>query len=290
MKQHSVVSAAEDNRPSSQLRYANQRMVPWAVQRPVEILVADSEKNLNRLLSVSLQRQGYHVVSTTCGQAVLELVRERLFDLVLFELLLPDVDGFELCTRLRHISSVPIMIISALNRADDIVRALEMGADAYVTKPFHFSEIHARIEALLRRTLQTNPAHHSRHLLVQGDIALDEELSAVTVAGHTQTLTETECRLLAYLMRHAHRPVSKAELLEQVWGYASSADSRGNIVELAIRRLRCKLEEDPSQPQRLVTLRNVGYQFHARQPETQTRWHAAMAGTLGRSQARHRMI
>ncbi|MCC9075246.1 response regulator transcription factor [Litorilinea aerophila] len=289
MEQHSVISAAEDDRPTSQLRYSDRLTVPWTVQRPVEILVADSEINLNRLLSISLQRQGYHVVSTTSGQAVLELVRERQFDLVLFELLLPDVDGFELCTRLRHFSSVPIMIISALNRADDIVRALEMGADAYVTKPFHFSEIHARIEALLRRTLQGNPAHHARHLLVQGDTSLDEELSTVTVAGHTQTLTETECRLLAYLMRHAHRPVSKAELLEEVWGYAP-ADSRGNIVELAIRRLRCKLEEDPSQPQRLITLRNVGYQFHARQPDTQTRWHAAMAGALGRSWAGRRAI
>lgn len=225
----------------------------------VHVLVVDDEKMIRSLLKMSLQRMGYEVTTADDGAEALDLFETQQFDLVLLDILMPNVDGFTVCSELRSESDVPIVMLTALNRPDDIVRGLELGADNYITKPFTFKEVEARIRAILRRTTNKIEAEPVQ-VLEHGDVRLDGGLRAATVSGNLVELTRTEYQLLHYLMSRVDLPVSKEDLLERVWGY-EAADTNSNIVELAIRRLRKKLEEDASQPNRLITVRGVGYKF-----------------------------
>jgi len=225
----------------------------------VHVLVVDDEKMIRSLLKMSLQRMGYEVTTADDGAEALDLFQTEQFDLVLLDILMPNVDGFTACSELRRVSDVPIVMLTALNRPDDIVRGLELGADNYITKPFTFKEVEARIRAILRRTTNKIEAEPVQ-VLEHGDVRLDGGMRAATVGGNLVELTRTEYQLLHYLMSHVDLPVSKEDLLERVWGY-EAADTNSNIVELAIRRLRKKLEEDASQPSRLVTVRGVRYKF-----------------------------
>jgi two-component system, OmpR family, response regulator RpaB len=225
----------------------------------VHVLVVDDEKMIRSLLKMSLQRMGYEVTTADDGAEALELFQSHAFDLVLLDILMPNVDGFTVCSEVRRVSDVPVVMLTALNRPDDIVRGLELGADNYITKPFTFKEVEARIRAILRRTtnkIEVEPVQ----VLEYGDVRLDGGMRAATVAGNLVELTRTEYQLLHYLMTNVDLPVSKEDLLERVWGY-EAADTNSNIVELAIRRLRKKLEEDASQPSRLITVRGIGYKF-----------------------------
>jgi DNA-binding response OmpR family regulator len=228
-------------------------------QQKVHVMVVDDEKMIRSLLKMSLQRMGYDVTAAEDGEEALRLFGLAQFDLILLDILMPGIDGFTVCSELRKISNVPIVMLTALNRPDDIVRGLELGADNYITKPFTFKEVEARIRAILRRTINRFETDQSQ-ILEYGDVRLDSGLRAATVSGSLVELTRTEYQLLHHLMNHADRPVSKEALLERVWGY-ESAESNSNIVELAIRRLRKKLETDPSRPERLLTVRGVGYRF-----------------------------
>lgn len=225
----------------------------------VHVMVVDDEKMIRSLLKMSLQRMGYEVTVAIDGEEALALFQTQSFDLILLDILMPKVDGFTVCAELRRISDVPIVMLTALNRPDDIVRGLELGADNYITKPFTFKEVEARIRAILRRTTNKIEAEPSQ-VVEHGDVRLDGGMRAVTVGGQLVELTRTEYQLLHYLMSHVDAPVSKEDLLERVWGY-EAADTNSNIVELAIRRLRKKLEDDPSEPARLLTVRGVGYKF-----------------------------
>lgn len=225
----------------------------------VHVLIVDDEKMIRSLLKMSLQRMGYEVTTADNGEEALRLFEQESFDLVLLDILMPGIDGFTVCTELRRISDVPIVMLTALNRPDDIVRGLELGADNYITKPFTFKEVEARIRAILRRAIQRAEPDDVQ-VLEYGDVRLDSGLRAVTVAGTLVELTRTEYQLLHQLMLNVDRPVSKEDLLERVWGYEAS-DTNSNIVELAIRRLRKKVEEDASHPDRLITVRGVGYKF-----------------------------
>ncbi len=225
----------------------------------IHVLVVDDERMIRNLLKMSLQRMGYEVTTADDGEQALRIFGESQFHLVLLDILMPNIDGFTVCSELRRISDVPIVMLTALNRPDDIVRGLELGADNYITKPFTFKEIEARIRAILRRTVH-KAAVDPVNVLEYGDVRLDSGMRAATVSGTLVELTRTEYQLLYYLMGHVDQPVSKEDLLEQVWGY-ESAETNANIVELAIRRLRKKLEEDPSHPVRLLTVRGVGYKF-----------------------------
>lgn len=225
----------------------------------VHVLVVDDEKMIRSLLKMSLQRMGYEVTTADDGAEALDYFRSQQFDLVLLDILMPNVDGFTVCSEIRRESDVPVVMLTALNRPDDIVRGLELGADNYITKPFTFKEVEARIRAILRRTsnkIEAEPVQVLEH----GDVRLDGGMRAATVGGTLVELTRTEYQLLHYLMSHVDLPVSKEDLLERVWGY-EAADTNSNIVELAIRRLRKKLEEDASQPNRLITVRGIGYKF-----------------------------
>ena len=232
---------------------------PISSQGKVHVLVVDDEKMIRSLLKMSLQRMGYEVTTADDGAEALDLFQAQSFDLVLLDILMPNVDGFTVCSEVRRISDVPIVMLTALNRPDDIVRGLELGADNYITKPFTFKEVEARIRAILRRTTNKIEAEPVQ-VLEHGDVRLDGGMRAATVGGNLVELTRTEYQLLHYLMSHVDLPVSKEDLLERVWGY-EAADTNSNIVELAIRRLRKKLEEDASQPNRLITVRGVGYKF-----------------------------
>jgi len=232
---------------------------PISARGKVHVLVVDDEKMIRSLLKMSLQRMGYEVTTADDGAEALDLFQTQQFDLVLLDILMPKVDGFTVCSELRRVSDVPIVMLTALNRPDDIVRGLELGADNYITKPFTFKEVEARIRAILRRTTNKIEAEPVQ-VLEHGDVRLDGGMRAATVGGNLVELTRTEYQLLHYLMSHVDMPVSKEDLLERVWGY-EAADTNSNIVELAIRRLRKKLEEDASQPSRLVTVRGVGYKF-----------------------------
>lgn len=229
----------------------------------VRVLVVDDEKMIRNLLKMSLQRMGYEVTTAADGAEGIQRFNEGGFDLVILDILMPGIDGFGVCVELRKMSDVPIVMLTALNRPDDVVRGLELGADNYITKPFTFKEVEARIRAILRRTALRTDTNKAFQILEEGDVKLDSGMRAATVAGQLVELTPTEYELLHYMMIHPDRPVQKDDLLRDVWGYDAS-DTNSNIVELAVRRLRKKIEEDASNPRRLLTVRGVGYTFASR--------------------------
>ena len=227
-----------------------------------QVLVADDEKSMRDIMTLSLQRLGYAVTVVDNGIDAVEITRKRKFDLVMLDVMMPGKDGFTVCQELRRFTDVPIFMLTALNRPEDIVRGLELGADNYITKPFNFKELEARIRATLRRIGHGNSGV-AFDVAEYGDLKLFNATLSASVAGRTVDLTPTEFSLLRYLASHAERPVSKEELLQEVWGY-SDANSQ-NLVELAARRLRTKIEEDSSNPTRLVTVRGVGYRYALRE-------------------------
>lgn len=230
----------------------------------INILVADDEKMMLQLLSMSLQRLGYNVITADNGLEAIEKFDKHSFDLVLLDVLMPTMDGFAACAEIRKRSDVPVVMLTALSRPDDIVRGLEIGADNYIVKPFTFKEVEAKLRAILRRTnFQNN--QYVFQIIERGDIRLNSEIHQVTVGGHAVELTGTEFQLLHFLMTHADQTVSKEELLEAVWGYDSTDGS--NLVEVAISRLRKKIEKDPARPDRLMTVRGIGYRFSSAKPQ-----------------------
>lgn len=224
----------------------------------INILIADDEAMMLQLLSMSLQRLGYNVVTAQNGLEAVETFDRHSFDLVLLDVLMPIMDGFTACSEIRKRSDVPVVMLTALSRPDDIVRGLETGADNYIVKPFTFKEVEAKLRAILRRTNFQN-SQYVFQIIERGDIRLNSEIHQVTVGGNAVELTGTEFQLLHFLMTHADQTVSKEELLEAVWGYDSTDGS--NLVEVAISRLRKKIEKDASRPERLLTVRGIGYRF-----------------------------
>jgi len=244
MVEHSVHLADETKQPGKE-------------SRP-QVLVADDEKSMRDIMTLSLQRLGYDITAVDNGVDAVELARQRKFDLVMLDVMMPGKDGFAVCQELRRFTDVPIFMLTALNRPEDIVRGLELGADNYITKPFNFRELEARIRATLRRIEHRNTGV-AFNVAEYGDLKLFNATLSASVAGREVDLTPTEFALLRYLASHAERPVSKEELLQEVWGYADASSQ--NLVELAARRLRTKIEDDPSAPTRLITVRGVGYRY-----------------------------
>jgi DNA-binding response OmpR family regulator len=236
------------------------------VNGEVHILVVDDERLMRDLMALSLRRLGYIVESAADGRSALELLANQYFDLVMMDVVMPEMDGFMLLTELRRFSDVPVIMLTAMNRQEDVVRGFELGADNYIVKPFNFKEVEARIQAVLRRAI---------HLLggatfivsTYGDLHIYNAEERAEVAGRPLDLTPTEYTLLAYLAKRGERPTRKEDLLQAVWGY--SGNDNLNLVELAVRRLRLKIEDTPSHPQRVVTVRGVGYKYVA-QPDRTT--------------------
>lgn len=228
------------------------------------ILVVEDEEFLRNLLIVSLEREGYRVYPVRDGVEALSAFSSQDFDLILLDVLMPRMDGFEVCSEIRKRSDVPIVLLTALNGPDDVVQGFEIGADDFISKPFTFKEVNARLQAILRRIgwMKERPTFL---IMEYGDIVLNDEQHVVLARGEEVHLTPIEYQLLHFLMSNPNRPISKDVLFQEVWGYDFTGGT--NLVEVAMRRLREKIELRPSSPQYLVTVRGAGYKFAV--PEAQ---------------------
>lgn len=222
------------------------------------VLVVDDELAVRRVLATSLPAHGFRVVEAEDGASALRQAEQYVPDLVLLDLGLPDLDGVEVVRRLRAWSAVPVLVLSARAQETSKVAALDAGADDYVTKPFGFPELLARMRAAVRRgAVARGPARMGP--FVAGPLEVDLERRRVRVAGHEVRLTPTEYRLLAVLVRHAGRVVTQRQLLTEVWGPKSAEASQ--YLRVYMTHLRRKLEPDPSRPQLFETEPGVGYRL-----------------------------
>ncbi len=215
-----------------------------------------------KLLSFPLKREGYDVVAAQDGQEALDRLNEASFDLVVLDLMLPRVDGFEVCRRLRARSGVPIIMLTAKAEEIDKVLGLELGADDYITKPFSLREFRSRVKAVLRRASLTREEEAPEEALTHGDLRIDFEKRSVEASGEPVRVTYVEFEILAALARSPGRVYSRTQLLERVWGASAFRDPR--TVDVHIRHLREKLEVDAHGPELILTVRGVGYRFQER--------------------------
>ena len=226
------------------------------------ILLVDDEESLQKLLSYPLRSDGYEVVAAADGQEALDRFDEGQFDLVVLDVMLPRVDGFDVCRKLRARSAVPIIMLTAKAEEFDKVLGLELGADDYITKPFSMREFRSRVKAVLRRAELVARDDNGDEPLVQGDLAIDFSKRQVEVRGEPVRLTYVEFEILSTLARAPGRVFSRTMLLERLWGDSSYRDPR--TIDVHIRHLREKLESDPKSPEYLFTVRGVGYHFRDR--------------------------
>ncbi|HEU5142290.1 MAG TPA: response regulator transcription factor [Solirubrobacterales bacterium] len=222
------------------------------------ILLVDDEHSVQTLLSYPLRKDGYQVVSALDGREALQRFGETRFDLVILDLMLPKLDGVEVCRQLRRRSQVPIIMLTAKGAETDKVAGLEVGADDYITKPFSMREFRSRVKAALRRSRMVAGAGEERPLEV-GDLRVDPARRSVTLRGDDVGLTYVEFEILAALARFPGKVLSRETLLERVWGDSEYRDPR--TIDVHIRHLREKLEHDPKRPEYLFTVRGVGYRF-----------------------------
>ena len=221
----------------------------------MKILVVDDEKLLVKGIKFNLENEGYQVETAFDGAAAVELAKSESFDLIILDLMMPEVDGLPACMRIREFSAAPIIMLTARSEDADKIIGLESGADDYVTKPFNILELKARIRALLRRAGQT--AQKRTELLTAGGISLDTERRIALRDGVPVDLTAKEYDILELLIKNPHRVYSRENLMDLVWGYTYAGDYR--TVDVHIRRLREKLERDPAEPKHIMTKWGVGY-------------------------------
>ena len=229
-----------------------------------KILVVDDEQAIVDILKFNLTREGYEVVECYDGKSGYETALSEKPDLILLDVMLPEMDGFEVCRKLRNEISTPIIMITARTEEIDKVLGLELGADDYITKPFSVRELMARVKANLRRTVVPSVNNDNSNKLVFGELEIDFESYEVRKSGKELELTTREFELLKFLSATPGKISSRETLLEKVWGYEYYGD--GRTVDVTVRRLREKLEENPAEPQYIVTKRGVGYYFN-KQPK-----------------------
>ena len=225
------------------------------------ILIVEDERAVARSLEYALVQEGYHVLLAENGGRALELARFHDPQLILLDIRLPDLSGFDVCKQLRGEGKrMPILMLTARDEPVDKVLGLELGADDYVVKPYNLRELIARARALIRRAYGELAEGSPGEKIVFGEVEIDLEGLHVTRAGQPVYLTPTEFRLLRYLASRSDRPATREALIEAVWGYDSAIGS-DRMVDVHIRHLREKLEEDPANPRWLVTVRGLGYVF-----------------------------
>jgi len=236
-----------------------------------KVLVAEDDATLQEMLQYNLVRQGYEVIATGDGRMALRMAREHKPDLILLDVMLPGADGYEVCRMLRKEMSVPILMLTARSEEIDKIVGLELGADDYITKPFSMRELLARVKAQLRRTemvredasasLDGDDLLPPKRSLVMnfGNLTIDENRREVLLDGQPVKIKPKEYELLLFLVRHQGIAVSRDLILERVWGWSYDGNSR--TVDVHVRWLRKKIEPDPADARRIVTVRGIGYRF-----------------------------
>lgn len=223
------------------------------------ILVVDDEPRMVHFIRLNLEHDGFTVIEANSGADALEQLRDQLPELILLDVMMPDLDGFETLRLIREVSTVPVIMLTAKGEEDDRVRGLELGADDYVTKPFSPRELVSRVKAVLRRF--DMPGHSSSELIeVDERLKIDFDRHEVWVDGEKVRLRPTEYRLLYHLVQNAGWVVPHDQLLAKVWGYEYRDET--HYLRLYVNYLRQKLEEDPSHPKYILTERGVGYRFY----------------------------
>ena len=226
-----------------------------------KILIVEDEKKIARFLELELKHEGYDVITAFDGRSGLDTALEENPDLLILDLMLPELSGIEVCRRLRHTSDLPIIMLTAKDDVSDKVMGLDMGADDYMTKPFAIEELLARIRVALKKhrageAKEQAPANRN---IQEGPIILNPDSWQVTVCGQPVTLTRKEFETLRYLMEHRNKAISRDQLMNEVWGYDYVGDS--NIVDVYIRYLRHKID-DAFHLKSIHTIRSVGYLFN----------------------------
>jgi len=221
------------------------------------VLLVEDDTSIREITTLGLEQAGFRVTASGDGREGLVRFRQGSFDLVVLDVMLPSLDGFEVCREIRHESQTPIVMLTARSDLHDVVVGLELGADDYVTKPFELPELVARIRAVLRRS----SGEPGDRVIAVGGLEIDPGAFTVTRDGEEIALTATEFRLLLELARRPKQVFTRELLLELVWNYDYLGDSR--LVDAAVQRLRAKIEDDPKQPKLIRTVRGVGYRFGA---------------------------
>ena len=223
----------------------------------MKILVVDDERTLVKGMKFNLENEGYQVECAYDGAAAVELARNERFDLLILDVMMPELDGLEACMRIREFSNVPIIMLTAKSEDADKLMGFECGADDYLTKPFNILELKARVRALLRRAAGVQ--RNQGAVLTVGNLSLNTEERVAVRDGQVVDLTAKEYDLMELLMRNPRRVYSRENLMNVVWGYAYAGDYR--TVDVHIRRLREKLEANPAEPDHIMTTWGVGYYF-----------------------------
>jgi DNA-binding response OmpR family regulator len=235
---------------------------------PEKILVVDDEISLQETVAYNLKKQGYDVQTTGDGAEALELARELQPDLIILDVMLPGLDGFEICRILRREMTTPVLMLTARDDEIDRVVGLEVGADDYMAKPFSMRELIARVKAMLRRVrlireevseAETGEGKPKQEVLEFGNLRIDITRREITVNGEVVAFKPKEYELLTFLAQHQGQVLSREFILERVWGWDFIGDSR--TVDVHVRWLREKIEHDPANPRRIITVRGAGYRF-----------------------------
>jgi DNA-binding response OmpR family regulator len=226
------------------------------------ILLVDDEDSIQKLLAYPLEREGYRVLQARDGEEALSCFASEHVDLVVLDIMLPKLDGLEVCKRLRAESEVPILMLTARDDELDKVLGLELGADDYITKPFSIREFRSRVRALLRRASVVRQVNEGDELITAEGLTIDLSRRVVEVGGERVQLTYVEFELLRILASHPGRVYSRRMLLEALWGGADYREPR--TIDVHVRHLREKLERDPAEPGYILTVRGVGYRFRDR--------------------------
>ncbi len=226
-----------------------------------KVLVVDDEKLIVKGIRFSLEQDGMEVDCAYDGEEALEMIQNHEYDIILLDVMLPKLTGFEVCQQLREFSSVPVVMLTAKGDDMDKILGLDYGADDYITKPFNILEVKARIKAIMRRTRKKAPEKESRRVVDKGEFHLDCESRRLNIAGREINLTAKEFDLLELMALNPNKVYSRDYLLNAVWGYDYPGDVR--TVDVHIRRLREKIEQKPSEPKYVHTKWGVGYYFNA---------------------------
>lgn len=222
-----------------------------------KVLVVEDEQSLREPLVFMLEKEGYEVVEAENGEVAIEKFKSEGADVILLDLMMPKLDGNQVCKQIRLSSNVPIIMLTAKDSEVDKVVGLEIGADDYVTKPYSTRELLARMKAVLRRKIE--PSIEADSVLVAGELRLDSERHQVTLAGKPIAFPLKEFELLELLMENVNRVLTRGQIIDRVWGANYFGDTK--TLDVHIKRLRSKIEEDPARPKYIQTVRGLGYKF-----------------------------